>query len=263
MTCKGIVFFDYDGTLCDEACGIFTPTEATCKAIKRLQENGYAVSIATGRARCYIPPSDIRFDAYVTSNGAHASLGDEAVHNIYMDKALVSEIMAELDKMGLYYSLETQDFCYAKDLYEPTFYGLLTKFRIDTGVFLPLSEHRDIVTHKFLLSFQKQQDFEYLKDKFGERAVFTQHRDSYSADIDAPNINKAVGCRALIERLNPPKGSVYAFGDGDNDYDMLMLADHAVAMGKHAARLNECAEYTTATVAEEGVLKALKHFNLI
>ena len=41
MEYKGIVFFDYDGTLTDENEKIFTPTEKTKKAIDALNENGY------------------------------------------------------------------------------------------------------------------------------------------------------------------------------------------------------------------------------
>lgn len=36
---KGIVFFDFDGTLVDETKKIFRPTETTLESIERLKEN--------------------------------------------------------------------------------------------------------------------------------------------------------------------------------------------------------------------------------
>ena len=47
---KGAVFFDYDGTLTDKDAGLFVPSPKTVEAIKRLQKNGYAACLATGRS---------------------------------------------------------------------------------------------------------------------------------------------------------------------------------------------------------------------
>ena len=38
MKYKGAVFFDYDGTLADDRCGIHLPTETTRKALKKLSD---------------------------------------------------------------------------------------------------------------------------------------------------------------------------------------------------------------------------------
>ena len=41
---KGLVFFDYDGTLVDERDGIYAPTTQTIESVSKLQKNGYFVS---------------------------------------------------------------------------------------------------------------------------------------------------------------------------------------------------------------------------
>ena len=46
---KGAVFFDYDGTLVDEVDHIKTVTPKTLEAIRRLQDNGYAALLCSGR----------------------------------------------------------------------------------------------------------------------------------------------------------------------------------------------------------------------
>ena len=49
MNYKGAVFFDYDGTLADEANGIFLPTEATVNSVKKLKEKGlYIIPLKVG-----------------------------------------------------------------------------------------------------------------------------------------------------------------------------------------------------------------------
>ena len=54
-----------------------------------------------------------------------------------------------------------------------------------------------------------------------------------------------------------------AFGDGGNDKTMLMTAGIGVAMGNANEDVKEIANYVTTSVDENGVLNALKYFNII
>ena len=54
-----------------------------------------------------------------------------------------------------------------------------------------------------------------------------------------------------------------AFGDGGNDTSMIKAAGIGVAMGNALESLKEVADYTTTSVDDDGVLNALRHFNLI
>ena len=71
---KGLVLYDYDGTLVDERDAIYVPSNITKKTISRLQDMGYLCVLATGRALSYIPSGakDLHLDGYVTCNGAYA-----------------------------------------------------------------------------------------------------------------------------------------------------------------------------------------------
>ena len=80
---KGLVLYDYDGTLVDERDEIYVPTQLTKVAISRLQDLGYLCVLATGRALSYIPngAKDLHLDGYVTSNGAHVTVHGKVIHN--------------------------------------------------------------------------------------------------------------------------------------------------------------------------------------
>ena len=54
-----------------------------------------------------------------------------------------------------------------------------------------------------------------------------------------------------------------AFGDGGNDCSMIKTAGIGVAMGNALPSLKEAADFTTTSVDDDGVLNALRHFNLI
>ena len=54
-----------------------------------------------------------------------------------------------------------------------------------------------------------------------------------------------------------------AFGDGENDADMLKFAGIGVAMGNAAEKAKAAADYVTDHIDSDGVEKALLHFGLI
>ena len=54
-----------------------------------------------------------------------------------------------------------------------------------------------------------------------------------------------------------------AFGDGGNDISMLRHAAIGVAMGNASDEVKAAANYVTASVDDDGIKKALEHFNII
>ncbi len=66
-----------------------------------------------------------------------------------------------------------------------------------------------------------------------------------------------------MEHFNIDWDNAYAFGDNDNDAEMLKAVGHGIAMGKHSKLAGECAEYITKTVIQEGIHHALLHYKLI
>lgn len=53
-----------------------------------------------------------------------------------------------------------------------------------------------------------------------------------------------------------------AFGDGQNDIEMLRHAGIGVAMGNAADEVKRSADYVTTGVDRAGIAKALRHFGL-
>ena len=54
-----------------------------------------------------------------------------------------------------------------------------------------------------------------------------------------------------------------AFGDGENDIDMIRYAGIGVAMGNGIKNLKSAADYITTDIDDDGIENALKHFGLI
>ena len=80
-------------------------------------------------------------------------------------------------------------------------------------------------------------------------------------EIFPKNSGKHIGIAELNEILGV-KHHVY-FGDGSNDVDPLREADFGIAMGNGTQEAKDVADYVTSSVSEDGVVAALKHFDLI
>ena len=58
-------------------------------------------------------------------------------------------------------------------------------------------------------------------------------------------------------------GRTIAFGDGGNDLSMILQAGTGVAMANATDELKQHADYITTSVDDDGIINALRHFNVI
>ncbi|PIC62795.1 phosphatase [Sporosarcina sp. P13] len=72
-------------------------------------------------------------------------------------------------------------------------------------------------------------------------------------EIVRHGLNKAVGIHAVSNWLNVPKDRIIAFGDEDNDLEMIEYAGVGVAMGNAIDGLKSIANEITSTNNEDGI----------
>lgn len=71
------------------------------------------------------------------------------------------------------------------------------------------------------------------------------------------------GIRALCAAIGITPEETIAFGDADNDLEMLQLAGIGVAMATLCRRCSACADIVTDTVENDGIAHALRKLKLI
>lgn len=165
--------------------------------------------------------------------------------------------------MGLAYSLEHQDMCYASDMEDPDFLHMLENFGIPLSVFRPLAEMPDRRASKLLMAYREEWQYDRLSAEFTGIFNLYKHRKNKSVDINYTGITKATGAAEIIRVFQIPRKRVYVFGDGSNDYDIMKLAGHGIAMRDHAACLDGVCEMVTGGVEEEGIAMALQKYGII
>ena len=82
-------------------------------------------------------------------------------------------------------------------------------------------------------------------------------------DIISKDGGKANGIQKVLEFYGMTKEEIIAFGDSDNDMDMLEFAGIGVAMGNAEESVKAVADYVTTDIDEDGIWNACRHLELI
>ena len=87
-------------------------------------------------------------------------------------------------------------------------------------------------------------------------------RGNRFAEMVPCGCSKATGMKKMMALLHADRANVYAVGDSLNDRPMMEAAGTGIAMGDNPM-LHPYADYITANLADDGLEKALAHFDLI
>ncbi len=103
--------------------------------------------------------------------------------------------------------------------------------------------------------------FPCIKEIAKELDIFTINSDGYNVECGPKGGNKGEAILWLCDYLNIPHESTIAFGDADNDLEMLGNVRYGVAMGNALDYVKEAAAYTTLSNEEDGIADFIeKHF---
>ena len=76
-------------------------------------------------------------------------------------------------------------------------------------------------------------------------------------------VTKGTALQTIENRIGVRYEETMAFGDGGNDISMLRHAGIGVAMGNAKDDVKVIADYVTASVDDNGIADALKHFGIL
>lgn len=91
----------------------------------------------------------------------------------------------------------------------------------------------------------------YLKDSKLSKA----YHNAY--DVYSFRAGKMKGINVVLEKLNLKWENVIAFGDADNDVDMLTAAHIGIAMGDAPQHVQESADFVTKSLEDDGIAFAI------
>jgi hydroxymethylpyrimidine pyrophosphatase-like HAD family hydrolase len=82
----------------------------------------------------------------------------------------------------------------------------------------------------------------------------------YFLEFASPHVTKAAGLDFVAEHLGFTRERTVAFGDGENDVELVGWAGYGVAVANANVRVKEIADFVCPSVDEQGVAQVLEAF---
>lgn len=274
------VFFDIDGTFLNDRKRVSSSTK---KAIRQMQDDGILVGLATGRGPGFVQPfmDNMGLDFAVTYNGQYILSHDKVLYQNQLPKSTIYNLIRYATKHRREISLGTSTGLVGSNIISMG----TSKFGQVVSRLVPRSWAKMVErSFKSLIRRFKPQSMETLKTIMrepvfqvvmvataGETQAIAEkfphvkitRSSPYSADIISEGQSKLKGIARLGEDFGFELSEVMAFGDSDNDLEMLSGVGVGVAMGNGEDDLKEQATYVTDTNNQNGIAKALAHYGLI
>ena len=251
-------FFDVDGTLLSHKTKQ-VPLSAI-RALETLKAKGIRCIVSTGRQiheMDRLPMGGVTFDGYITMNGQLTM--DENRQELYgmplegevleyalklFNEHVVPVIFVERDR--LYVNSETQRV-------------IDVQTAISSKV-PPVGRYEGADVFQACVYITEAE--EALLEPVAGKCVVTRWHPG-GVDI----IAKGGGKRTAVERYCREHGwtreEIIAFGDSENDLEMIRYAGIGVALGNAEEEVKAAADYVTADIDDDGLAKALQYFGLI
>lgn len=243
-----IIFFDIDGTMIDMQKKVVS--ERMLEALRRLQQNGIKICMATGRSPVTLPRlGDIRFDAYLTFNGSYCYCGKDTIFSNPIPKEDVKKIIENAAGIGRPVSLAAKDRLAAngadQDLID---YYAFIKLGVEKSE--DFDEVADKDVYQIMCGGRKEEYDALLEGVFGAKITAWWDR---AVDIIPSAGGKGVGAQKILEYFGFDREQAMAFGDGNNDIEMIETVGHGVAMENASKELKAVADDVCGHVADDGI----------
>ena len=252
---KKYFFFDIDGTLTYGEPGQRVPPESAKYAIRKLQENGHFVAIATGRS--YPGALDIMEEfgiCNMISDGGNGITIDKKLLEVEpLDKEKCIALIEECKKKKIPWAISPE--ITRSKWTDSEEFTRKSAYPENEVIVIEDLDPRDYENIYKVYVAGKEEDLESLKVlphcRYNNRCFFVEPTQ------------KEIGIYKMMEYLKAPLEDVVVFGDGLNDLSMFKDEWMCIAMADGAEELKEKADYVTDAPHEDGVYKACKRFGWI
>jgi Cof subfamily protein (haloacid dehalogenase superfamily) len=267
-----LVALDLDGTLLDNALQI---RRSTLDALQRARDCGVQAMIVTGRhhtaAHAYWRELNLELPA-ICCNGGY-------VYDFRAGKALAGDPFARSEARQLLSIVRAhpidamiytdEAMVHDKDL--PHLEGMrhwsATLPESVRPHFVQVASLERVIDEagtiwKFLIASQDPASLEAFMQDARSRGFDCVRSSRDRIDVARPGNSKGRRLAEFIGQRNILPEEVIAFGDQDNDKEMLELAGLGVAMGNSRPEVRACADWVTGTNDSDGIADALQRFVL-
>lgn len=274
------VFFDIDGTLLTDKR---TVSKSTILAINSLKAKGILIGLATGRDPRFVLQymASLGLDLAITYNGQYIFSREEVLHSRTLEVGQVEQMMdyAQWNHKDLalgtakgvfgsgIMSTGTGNFAYRVSRLIPDKFAGLVNFIFNRLVrFVRPQRPRNLRGYLEepiyqLMMLTTEREARELETRFADLS-FTRS-SPYATDIISKGSSKLSGIVKVAEKYDFSLDEVVAFGDSNNDFEMLKALKYSVAMGNGTKRVRQIASLVTDSNNRDGIYKAFIRLGLL
>ena len=257
------LFFDIDGTLVSFQTHTIPPS--TIQALEAAHRKGIQIFISTGRPKLIINnlgelQSRGLIDGYITMNGSYCFVGKEVIYKNPIARKEVetlARICQEHNYPCIFVGEHDASVCQPDHMLRYIFYEHLGVEEFPVTGFEEAIQPDIYQMTAFFDPEEETRIAPLLPD-----CEFGRWHPTF-VDITSRGNTKQQGIDQIIRHFGIRLEETMAFGDGGNDISMLRHAGIGIAMGNAKDDVKAVADYVTDNVDEDGIMKALRHFNVI
>ena len=266
-------FFDIDGTL--KPYGQRIP-ESAKNTIRKLQQAGHRVFIATGRRKNEIGKimSETNINNAVCAGGATVIINNKVEKEEYYSEDELWNILSDCKKHNVIMVSVGYGRCYTcydglrlkPYIFIMKMYSKSKSFRVGSVEGCIGSNYTDIKVlseEDFLKQPTQKLLFFNCKniDKVKALRSYTIYDERIWKSIEFDFKEK--GIEFIRERYDVDINDIIVFGDGINDISMFKYVNNSIAMGNSCEEIKKIASFVTLNAEEDGIEYACKYFGWI
>ena len=262
-----IIALDIDGTLTNEEKKI---TPKARKALISAEKRGIRLILASGRPIAGLRElaKELEMDKYhgilIGFNGGTVvdAQSGEILYQRVLDPEYVDKILRHVAQFDVTPMITRDNDLITDDLngykvdYEAAMNGMNKVEMKDLigSIDFPVSKILTAGDPEYL-----QQHFREMKEPVAND-VSSMFTAPFYFEFTPKGINKSTALHGVLTKLGIPSGEMMAFGDAQNDAEMLDMAGMGVAMGNADDALKDIADYITLSNNDDGVAHAVSEW---
>lgn len=278
------IFFDIDGTLLTSMGKVLPSTK---QAIAQVQARGIYVGVATGRGPTQVKHllGELDLDVCVTYNGqlvyTKEGLLEQPLYARPFEQAALSQIINYADEKDLSLSFGAADQVTGSRLMNLGQTAIAQRLIRFLPRRFPVKPVKKLLqAGHFYRSKTHYQDLPILAEPIYQCMLFNSEAEDpkvaaalsqcdllrsnhFSVDLVPQGGSKFKGIQVFLAENGLKSTEAMAFGDHQNDIEMLKGVGLGVAMGNGKRAAKEAADYVTGSNNLDGIAKALEHFDII
>lgn len=259
-----LVAFDMDGTVLADGAEI---TPRLTAVLDRLMKEGVLVVPCTGRGRRQLPRTleELGLPYTITSNGARIKdeRSRDTLRSFLVDWQMAADIFHDLEAYDGFACVHIDEVVYNQ---HPDEDYIRRKYHMPPYMEVALvhsaqqlvRERRRGVEKIFFRPAHEKEREKIRRRILDDYPVFSSSSSLHNLEFSVPGCTKGDSLRWLCGYLGIEAGQVIAFGDGENDKEMLSFAGMGMAMKGASPACIAAADQVIGSCAEDGVAACLE-----